>query len=122
MVVRAPPCRASNNDLLGIWPKDKPHGAAFSKKALMVSVDADGKLLGQAVHNLFDGTDTDFRPTPEDQGVILHAEFIRTAASARIDTDDVSGFCFTFTHSQKRKYHENHHLRGRPFRPEPGGW
>jgi hypothetical protein len=110
MVVRGPPCRASNpasygydgsfwnrkrlpleiaNDLLGIWPKDKPHGAAFSKKALMVSVDADGKLLDQATRNLFDGTGTDFRPTPDDQGAILRAEFIRTAASARIDTDEV---------------------------------
>lgn len=43
----------------GIWPKDKPHGAAFSKKAIMFSVGADGKLLGQAIHNLFDGPDTD---------------------------------------------------------------
>jgi hypothetical protein len=25
------------------------------------------QLLGQAIHNLFGGTDTDFRPTPEAQ-------------------------------------------------------
>ncbi|MGO7135873.1 hypothetical protein AB9E06_34125 [Rhizobium leguminosarum] len=63
----------------------------------MFSVDADGKLLGQAIHNLFDGTDTDFRPTPESQGAIVHIEIIGTATSARIDTD-ASGFCFTLTH------------------------
>ncbi|WP_457587624.1 hypothetical protein [Ensifer canadensis] len=47
----------------------------------MLSVDADGKLLGQAIHNLFDDTDTDFRPTLESQGAILRTEFIRTAAA-----------------------------------------
>jgi hypothetical protein len=92
----------------------EPHSA---RRHFVLGVDADGTLLDRATRNLFDGTGTDFRPTPEDQGAIL-----RAAASARIDTDDVSGFCFTFTHSQKRKYHENHHHRSRPFRPEPGGW
>ncbi|MGO4137114.1 hypothetical protein ACEQ6A_21475 [Rhizobium brockwellii] len=63
----------------------------------MFSVDADGKLLGQAIHNLFDGTDTNFRPTPEAQGAIVHIEIIGTATSALTD-GDVSGFCFTLAH------------------------
>jgi hypothetical protein len=56
---------------------------------------ADGKLAGGAIHKLFDGIDKDFRPSPEAQSAIVRIEIVGTAASARIDTNDVSGFCFT---------------------------
>jgi len=68
---------------------------AFSEQATMFSVGTDGQLSGGAIHNLFDGVDKDFRPSPEAQSAIVHIEIVGTAASARIDTNDVSGFCFT---------------------------
>lgn len=68
---------------------------AFSDQATMFSVGADGKLAGGAIQNLFDGVDKDFRPSPEAQGAIVRIEIVGTAASARIDANDVSGFCFT---------------------------
>ncbi|MGR3886371.1 nuclear transport factor 2 family protein [Pseudomonas sp. 1152_12] len=39
--------------------------------------------------------DTAFRPSPEAQGVIVNIDIVGTAASVRIDTTDVSDFCFT---------------------------
>ncbi|MGJ7489079.1 nuclear transport factor 2 family protein [Variovorax sp. ZT4R33] len=68
---------------------------AFSDKATMFSVDGDGKLTGGAIQALFDGIDSGFRPSPEAQGAIVRVDIVGTAASARIDTNDVSGFCFT---------------------------
>ncbi|ATD62158.1 MAG: nuclear transport factor 2 family protein [Janthinobacterium svalbardensis] len=68
---------------------------AFSEQATMFSVDAEGKLAGGGIHNLFDGIDTAFQPSPEAQGAIVRVDIVGTAASARIDTNDVSGFCFT---------------------------
>lgn len=68
---------------------------AFSEQATMFSVGADGKLSGGAIQNLFDGIDKDFRPSPEARSAIVRIEIVGTAASARIDTNDVSGFCFT---------------------------
>ena len=68
---------------------------AFSDQATMFSVGADGRLAGGAIQNLFDGIDRDFRPSPEAQGAIVRIEIVGTAASARIDANDVSGLCFT---------------------------
>ncbi|SDH77987.1 nuclear transport factor 2 family protein [Variovorax sp. OV700] len=68
---------------------------AFSDQATIFGVDADGKLTGGAIQNLFDGIDSAFRPSPEAQGAIVRIDIVGTAASARIDTNDVSGFCFT---------------------------
>ena len=68
---------------------------AFNEKATMFGVDADGKLTGGPIQTLFDGIDTAFRPSPEAQGAIVNVDIVGTAASARIDTNDVSGFCFT---------------------------
>jgi len=68
---------------------------AFSEQATMFSVDGDGKLTGGPIQTLFDGIDSAFRPSPEAQGVIVKIDIVGTAASARIDTNDVSGFCFT---------------------------
>ncbi len=68
---------------------------SFSDQATMYSVGADGKLAGGAIQSLFDGVDNAFRPSPEAQGVIARIEIVGTAASARIDANDVSGLCFT---------------------------
>ncbi len=75
---------------------------AFSDQATMFSVGVDGKLAGGAIQNLFDGVDKDFHPSPEAQGAIVRIEIVGTAASARIDANDVSGVCFTdFLHLLK---------------------
>lgn len=68
---------------------------AFSEQATMFSVDGDGKLTGGAIQGLFDGIDSAFRPSPEAQGAIVRVDIVGTAASARIDANDVSDFCFT---------------------------
>lgn len=68
---------------------------AFSEQATMFGVDAAGKLAGGPIQALFDGIDTAFRPSPEAQGAIVKVDIVGTAASARIDTNDISGFCFT---------------------------
>lgn len=68
---------------------------AFNTQATMFSVDGDGKLAGGGIQTLFDGIDNGFKPSPEAQGVIVRVDIVGTAASARIDTNDVSGFCFT---------------------------
>ncbi|MCR3713750.1 nuclear transport factor 2 family protein [Citrobacter freundii] len=68
---------------------------AFSEKATIFGIDAEGKLAGGAIQGLFDTIDTAFRPSPEAQGVIVNIDIVGTAASARIDTNDISGFCFT---------------------------
>lgn len=68
---------------------------AFSERATIFGVDAEGKLNGGAIQSLFDTIDSAFRPSPEAQGVIVNIDIVGTAASARIDTNDISGFCFT---------------------------
>ena len=44
---------------------------------------------------LFNDIDSGFRPSPEAQSVISKIDIVGTAASARIDSNDVSGYCFT---------------------------
>jgi hypothetical protein len=68
---------------------------AFSDQATIFGVDAQGKLTGGPIQGLFDIVDRAFRPSPEAQGVIVNIDIVGTAASARIDTNDISGFCFT---------------------------
>ncbi|MFM9437361.1 hypothetical protein ACFDR9_004448 [Janthinobacterium sp. CG_23.3] len=68
---------------------------AFSEQATIFGVDADGKLSGGAIQGLFDTIDSAFRPSPEARGAIVNIDIVGTAASARIDTNDISGFCFT---------------------------
>ncbi|CAM3746015.1 hypothetical protein CCOS865_01301 [Pseudomonas reidholzensis] len=69
---------------------------AFSEQATIFGVDADAKLVGGAIQGLFDTIDGPlFRPSPEAQGVIVSIDIVGTAASARVDTNDISGFCFT---------------------------
>lgn len=68
---------------------------AFSEQATIFGVDANNQLVGGQIQGLFDTIDNDFRPSPEAQGVIVSIDIVGTAASARIDTNDISGFCFT---------------------------
>jgi hypothetical protein len=68
---------------------------AFSPQATMYSAGADGKLTGGAIQGLFDGIDKGFRPSPDAPAAITRIEIVGTAASARIDANDMSGICFT---------------------------
>nr|WP_314873622.1 nuclear transport factor 2 family protein [uncultured Pseudomonas sp.] len=69
---------------------------AFSDQATIFGVDGNNTLVGGAIQGLFDTIDKPpFRPSPEAQGVIVNIDIVGTAASARIDTNDISGFCFT---------------------------
>lgn len=69
---------------------------AFSDKAIIFSVDGKGKLTGGSIQELFDAIDKPpFRPSPEAQSVIVKIDIVGTAASARIDSNDVSGFSFS---------------------------
>lgn len=68
---------------------------AFSDKATIFGVDAEGKLTGGPIQGLFEIIDTAFRPSPEAAGAVVRIDIVGTAASARIDTDNISGFRFT---------------------------
>lgn len=69
---------------------------AFSEKATIFGVDAEGKLTGGTIQELFDAIDKPpFRQSPEAQSVIVKVDIVGTAASARIDSNDVSGFSFS---------------------------
>ncbi|PLR64129.1 hypothetical protein QCBJ_08390 [Pseudomonas sp. QC2] len=68
---------------------------AFSEQATIFGVDSEGKLTGGPIQGLFDIIDSAFRPSPEAKGAIVNVDIVGTAASARIDTNDISGFCFT---------------------------
>ena|SRR5690349_1723394 len=67
---------------------------AFAAEATIFGV-ADGKLSGGAITGLYEGIDADFRPSPEGRAVIAYINVTGTAANARVDTNDVSGLCFT---------------------------
>ena len=69
--------------------------SAFSPQATMYSVGPDGKLIGGAIPILFEGIDKDFRPSPDAKAAITRIEIVGTAASARIDANDMSGISFT---------------------------
>ncbi|MDC7712366.1 nuclear transport factor 2 family protein [Vogesella indigofera] len=68
---------------------------AFSEQATIFGIDADNKLTGGPIQGLFDIIDSAFRPSPEAKAAIVRIDIVGTAASARIDTNDISGFCFT---------------------------
>lgn len=68
---------------------------AFSDKATIFGVDENGKLVGGPIQGLFDIIDNDFKPSPNAAGAVVRIDIVGTAASARIDTDDISGFRFT---------------------------
>jgi len=67
---------------------------AFNEKATIFGIE-DGKLAGGEIQNLYNAIDTVFRPSPEAKAAIVRIDIVGTAASARVDTDNISGFCFT---------------------------
>lgn len=67
---------------------------AFNEQATMFGVDGD-KLVGGAIQSLYDVIDNYFRPSPQAKAAIVRIDIVGTAASARVDTDNVSGFRFT---------------------------
>lgn len=79
-------CKQANSSIM------KP---AFSEQATMFSVDGDGKLAGGAISVLFDGIDNGFTPSPDAPAAIVRIEIVGSAASARIDANDMSGISFT---------------------------
>lgn len=68
---------------------------AFNEQATIFGVNDKGKLTGGPIQILFDIIDKDFKPSPNAKGAVVRIDIVGTAASARIDTDDISGFRFT---------------------------
>ncbi|WP_035818261.1 nuclear transport factor 2 family protein [Janthinobacterium sp. RA13] len=68
---------------------------AFSSEATIFGVDGDDQLTGGPIEGLFEIIDSVFRPSPQAKAAIARIDIVGTAASARVDTDDISGFCFT---------------------------
>ncbi|PHV29476.1 hypothetical protein CSQ93_05255 [Janthinobacterium sp. BJB426] len=68
---------------------------AFSGQATIFGVDGDDKLTGGPIEGLFEIIDSAFRPSPQARAAIVRVDIVGTAASARVDTDDISGFRFT---------------------------
>jgi len=67
---------------------------AFAQEATIFGVE-NGKLSGGPIDGLYKIIDTAFRPSPEARAAFAFIDITGTAASARIDTNDISGFCFT---------------------------
>ena len=68
---------------------------AFSSQATIFGVDGEDKLTGGPIEGLFEIIDSAFRPSPQAKAAIARVDIVGTAASARVDTDDISGFRFT---------------------------
>ena len=68
---------------------------AFSRQATITVLAQMESWAGGAIPILFDGIDKDFHPSPDAQAAIVRIEIVGTAASARIDANDVSGISFT---------------------------
>ena len=68
---------------------------AFSSQASIFGVDGEDKLTGGPIEGLFEIIDSAFRPSPQAKAAIVRVDIVGTAASARVDTDDISGFRFT---------------------------
>ena len=68
---------------------------SFSENATIYSVDEDGKLTGGPIQTLFDAVDNELQPSPNVQSMVVRIDIEGTAASARIDAENVSGIGFT---------------------------
>jgi len=68
---------------------------AFSSEATIFGIDGEDKLTGGPIEGLFEIIDSAFRPSPQAKAAIARIDIVSTAASARVDTDDISGFRFT---------------------------
>lgn len=69
---------------------------AFHDVATMFSVSENGNLTGGAVgKTLFPTIDNHFKPSDNPVVAIAYIDIVGTAASARVDTDNLSGYGFT---------------------------
>lgn len=69
---------------------------AFHKVATMYSVDENGALTGGPVtKSLFPVIDNHFTPSENPSVAIAYIDIISNATSARVDTDNLSGYGFT---------------------------
>lgn len=82
------------------------HGAAeadsarmrpsFADEATVYYVGADQQLAGgSAQTTLFEALDGDFPASPDAQASIVRIDIVGTAASARVDTDNLAGGRYT---------------------------
>lgn len=79
-------CIESNSEIM------KP---AFSEKATMYSIDENGNISGGLVsETLFPGIDS-FSQSVNPRAVVSYINIIGTAASARVDADNIGGHGFT---------------------------
>jgi len=69
--------------------------SAFDPRGTLWSVDPDGNLSGGSIQLLFDALDQDMDPSPDANAVVVRIDIVGTAASARIDTDNLIGITFT---------------------------
>lgn len=68
---------------------------AFAAEATMFGV-VDGAMAGGPIQTLFDGIDTAFTAAPEARSAFAYIDISGSAASARVDSNDMSGsLCFT---------------------------
>ncbi|NKL21250.1 nuclear transport factor 2 family protein [Rhizobium leguminosarum] len=67
---------------------------AFNENATIFGIE-NGKLTGGKIQTLYDVIDTSFRPSPEASAAVVRVDIVGTAASARVDTDNISGYRFT---------------------------
>ena len=75
---------------------------AFSDHATIFGID-NGKLSGGPIEALFKAIDTAFRPSPEAKAAIERIDIVGTAASARVDTDNVSGYLTELAERAERR-------------------
>ncbi len=69
---------------------------AFNDVATMYSVAENGDLAGGTVtETLFPTIDNHFTPSENPTVAIAYIDIVGTAASARVDTDNLSGYGFT---------------------------
>lgn len=69
---------------------------AFHELATMYNADENGNLAGGLVtETLFPTIDNHFKPSENPTVAIAYIDISGTAASARVDTDNLSGYGFT---------------------------
>ena len=67
---------------------------AFAEEATVFSVE-NGKLSGGPVEGLFLIIDKGFEASPKARAAIVRVDIVGDTASARVDTNDASGMCFS---------------------------
>ncbi|MBI6884989.1 nuclear transport factor 2 family protein [Pseudomonas putida] len=68
---------------------------AFNEKATIFGLE-EGRLVGGPIQNLYDVIDGgEFKASPQAHAAIVSVDIVGDAASARVDTDNISGYRFT---------------------------